>query len=113
MTHQVYELIIYSTEQGKEPFSEWLDNLEFVDATRVDTRLERIVKGNFGEYKHLFEDVYELKFKNHSGFRIYYGLDGNKIILLLNAGNKSTQRRDIQKAKIYWNKYKERKNEKI
>jgi len=84
--------------------------------TRIEARLERITKGNLGEYKHLFDTVYELKFKNHSGFRIYYGLDGNKIILLLNAGNKSTQRRDIQKAKIYWNDYinkKERKNDKI
>ena len=44
---------------------------------------------------------------------IYYGLDGNKIILLLNAGNKSTQKRDIQKAKIYWNDYKEHKNDQI
>lgn len=109
MTYQIYELIIYSTEQKKEPFSEWLDSLELIEQARIETRLNRVIKGNLGIYKHLFDEVYELKFKNHSGFRIYYGLDGNKIILLLNAGNKSTQRRDIQKAKIYWNNYKERK----
>jgi len=35
--------------------------------TRIEARLERITKGNLGEYKHLFDTVYELKFKNHSG----------------------------------------------
>lgn len=57
------------------------------------------------------EGVYELKFKFGSGYRIYFGKDGNKIIVLLNGGDKKTQNKDIKIAIEYWGEYKENKNE--
>ena len=109
MIDEVYKLKIYSTEKGKEPFSDWINSLEITDQARVDARIDRIITGNLGEYKHIQEKIYELKFKNRSGFRIYYAIDGETLILLINGGNKRTQDRDIKKAKEYWNDYKKRK----
>ncbi len=109
MINEVYKLKIYSTESNKEPFTLWLNSLEKPDRAKVRARLDRIIVGNFGEYKHIYQEIYELKFKSNSGFRVYYAIDGDKIILLLSGGNKSTQSRDIKKAKEYWNNYNARK----
>jgi putative addiction module killer protein len=116
MIEKVYEIKIYTDERGREPFTDWVDSLQVVDQARIDARLDRVASGNVGEYKPLGDGVYELKFKNHSGFRIYFGFDGNTIIILLNGGDKDTQNRDIEKAKSYWkdyNRLKVGKNEKL
>jgi putative addiction module killer protein len=109
MITQVSEIEIYAEDNGKEPFTEWLDSLEKIDRARIKARLDRIVFGNLGEYKHIDGDIYELKFKNHSGFRIYFGYEDNKMIFLLTGGNKDTQNKDIEKAKFYWKNYNKRK----
>ncbi|MDD3013754.1 MAG: type II toxin-antitoxin system RelE/ParE family toxin [Candidatus Gastranaerophilales bacterium] len=109
MIEQIYKLEIYSTDREKEPFSEWLESLEITDRARIRVRLDRIILGNFGDHKHLDNGVYELRFMNNSGFRIYYGIDNDIVVILLNGGDKDTQDRDIEKAKNYWKDYKTRK----
>lgn len=47
-----------------------------------------------------------MRFNFGSGYRVYYGIDGQTLILLLCGGDKSTQRRDIEKAKVFWESYK-------
>lgn len=105
MIEKIYTIDIYKDESGKEPFTEWIETLEKTDQARIDARLDRILAGNLGEYKHIDGQIYELKFKNHSGFRIYYGIDGKTLVILLNGGNKGTQNKDIMKAKTYWKDY--------
>jgi putative addiction module killer protein len=109
MINQVYEIEIYSDDRGREPFTEWVDSLEKTDQVRIDTRLDRVISGNMGDYKHIDGNIHELRFKNHSGFRIYYAMDGNTIVILLNGGNKDTQNRDLERARYYWKDYNKRK----
>lgn len=112
-----YEIKIYSELNGREPFTQWLESLENTQRYRVKARLTRLAVGNFGDYKHIENGIYELRFITKSGFRIYYCLENNKIIILLNGGNKNSQQRDISKAKEYFTDYLNQKggilNEKI
>ena len=66
---------------------------------KIFGRLKNIQAGNFGDYKNVGGGVFELRFMTHGGIRIYYTFKNNIIVLLLNGGNKSTQKRDIEKAK--------------
>lgn len=104
-----YEIIIYSDTKGHEPFIQWLESLDNIQRYRIKARLDRLTIGNFGDYKHIEDGIHELRFMTNSGFRIYYCIEDNKIIILLNGGNKNSQRKDIFKAKEYFADYKNRK----
>jgi putative addiction module killer protein len=72
---------------------------------RILARLLRVENGNYGDYKSLKDGVFELRFTYGAGFRVYFGEDGDKIVVLLCGGDKSTQTEDIEKAKVYWRNY--------
>ena len=59
--------------------------------------------------KYLSDGVYELRFMFGKGYRVYYGLDGDTVVLLLSEGDKSSQKKDIAKAIQYWKEYQSRK----
>ncbi len=102
------ELEIYSIQNGKEPFSEWFESLR--DKTirnRIDRRINRLENGNFGDCRPVGEGVFELRLHFGPGYRIYFGEASNTVILLLCAGDKSSQQNDIERAKTYWLDYKE------
>lgn len=83
-----------------ENYDAWIDSLK--DGTvrsRIALRLARLEMGNFGDHKALGDSLYELRFFFGSGFRIYYTLRGDTIVLLLTGGDKSTQKKDIKKAR--------------
>ncbi len=102
------ELRLYRTPTGREPFSEWYDSIQDLNLqSRIDKRLERIANGNFGDCRSLGDGVFELRFHFGPGHRIYFGEVDNTIVLLLCAGDKSSQARDIRRAKDYWLQYKE------
>jgi len=67
---------------------------------KILARLARVENGNFGDFKKLRANLFELRFFFGGGFRIYYTIRNNHIVLLLTGGNKSGQKNDIQKAKI-------------
>lgn len=100
-----YQIKLYQLSNGKEPFKTWLEKLK--DKKTKDQILQRIDRilddGNFGNFKCLEKNLFELKFQN--GVRIYYTKVGSEIILLLCAGNKSKQSDDIEKAKKYLKDY--------
>ncbi len=105
-------LKIYATSDGHKPFEDWLNNLKDpMSRARIRTRLDRVVTGNFGDSKSVGEGVFELRFTFGSAFRVYYGLEGEEVVILLTGGDKSSQERDIAKAKQYWLDYKGLKNE--
>ena len=93
----------------KEPIIEWLEDLDIKTQSLIYTRLDRVSLGNFGDCKQLKDGngVWELRIDYGPGYRIYFGKEGLKIVILLLGGNKSTQDRDITKAKQYWLDYKE------
>ena len=93
-----YILKNYIDDDGKEPIKEWLKSLDGSTRKRVLLRLDRLKDGNFGDYKQLNDYLYELRFNFGSGYRIYYTIENEIIVLLINAGNKKSQTRDINRA---------------
>jgi putative addiction module killer protein len=103
------ELRIYVTKDGREPFSEWLASLRDIRArAKIRVRLDRVSLGNIGDCHTVGEGVQELRIDYGPGYRIYFGQEGATIVLLLCGGDKSTQSRDIETAKRYWNEYRRR-----
>ena len=103
------ELHVYVTEDGREPFNEWLTSLRDIRArAKIRVRLDRVSIGNFGVCHAVGEGVQELRIDYGSGYRLYFGKEGATIVLLLCGGDKSTQIKDIETAKRYWNEYRRR-----
>jgi len=97
---------IYVTVQGRKPFIEWLHRLTDVKTRAViRSRLNRIRLGNFGDCHSIADGVHEFRIDYGPGYRIYFGRAGMKIVLLLCAGTKGTQQKDIERAKSYWKEY--------
>ena len=104
-----YEIKIYATEEGKEPFRERLDNLKDVDTRAlIFQRLQRIKLGNFGDCKPISEGLWEFRIHHKAGIRIYYAQVGQYLILIIGGGDKRSQERDIIRAKKYLEDYKRR-----
>jgi putative addiction module killer protein len=74
--------------------------------------LDRVVEGNYGDFKSIDKDISELRFIIGPGYRIYFTDIDDVVVLFLCGGDKSTQEEDIKKAKEYYKDYVERfKNE--
>ena len=102
------ELQIYRDPNGQEPYTQWFESIQDLEAQeRIQTRLYRVEEGNLGDYRSVGEGVFELRFRPSPGYRVYFGQIGNTIVLLLCGGDKSSQTRDIKRAKAYWREYKE------
>ena len=100
-------VIVYRDEAGNEPFTDWLNSLR--DSTtrrRILKRLLQLEQGHYGDVKPVGAGVNELRFFFGAGYRVYFGEEDNKIVVLLCGGDKSGQRRDVQKAQAYWQEYK-------
>jgi len=108
--HLEREIRLYQTSTGAVPFSQWFDKTNDVKTQqRIDARLARIRLGNFGDAKAVGDGVHELRLDFGPGYRIYFGQEGRTIVILLCGGDKSSQRRDIKRAKQFWLDYQERK----
>lgn len=87
-------------------FDKWLKKIrDRTVLSRFDIRLNRVAKGNFGDTKQITTNLFELRFFFGSGYRIYYTIQNEKIILLLCGGDKSTQSKDVTQAKALLEKY--------
>ncbi|GHU29107.1 hypothetical protein FACS1894152_7340 [Bacilli bacterium] len=85
--------------RGVYPYLEWVVDLEPVERNIVDRQLGRVMMGNYGSHRSLGGGVFELKF--HNGLRIYFAEVDKTIVLLFSGGDKSSQTKDIKKAKEY------------
>ena len=95
------------TATGKEPAREWITSLkDNMGKAKILTRIERAESGNFGDHKSVGDGIFELRISFGPGYRVYYALDGLELILLLVAGDKSTQQKDINSAKDFWTTHK-------
>jgi putative addiction module killer protein len=99
------EIRIYEDEEGRAPFSVWMDRQEAPLYGRVMARLERVELGNLGDHRGVGDGVFELRIDFGPGYRVYFGVDGSELVVLLIGGTKKTQRRDIETAKQYWRNY--------
>ena len=94
-----YNLTMKYEIETTEDFDEWF--LKLKDKTiknRLLSRIDRVKNGNFGDFKPLGANLFELRFFFGDGFRIYYTIQNRKIVFLLTGGDKTTQQNDIKKA---------------
>jgi len=83
-----------------DTFSKWLRKLKDIKGkVAVLRRVDRMKLGNFGDYKSVGVNISELRVTTGPGYRVYYTIKNEKIIILLVGGDKSTQSDDIKKAK--------------
>lgn len=90
---------IAKLSDDKCPFIDWVESLDKTTKARVQSRLTRLLENNFGDHKKIDNEISELRLHFGSGYRIYYSETDDIIILLINGGDKSTQDKDIQRAK--------------
>lgn len=90
---------------GRSPFAEWFDDLDSVTAARVDRYIRRLESGNFGAAKVVGEGVSELRLDFGPGYRVYFGRDGKRLIILLGGGSKRRQDADIAAAITRWRRH--------
>jgi len=95
-------------ENGKSVFAVWFEGLDAVAAARVDRYLRRMEQGNFGDSKPVGGGVLELRIDFGPGYRVYYGREGRRCIILLGGGSKRQQQRDIAAAIQRWRLHKAR-----
>ena len=102
-------VVQYVTPLGKIPCQDWLRRLKDKTAkASVIRRIIRIELGDFGDHKRVGDGVSELRIDVGPGYRVYFGTIGKTVVVLLLAGSKSSQERDIERAKKYWRDHQER-----
>lgn len=89
-----------------DQFDKWLRKLKDLKAkAKILFRIQRLENdGHFGDHKSVGEGIVELRIHYAKGYRIYLKETDGKMILLLVGGDKSTQQKDIEKAKIFGKK---------
>ena len=98
----------YVTQSGSVPFKQWFDRLKPQAAAKVSIALARIEIGNTSNIK-WFSGLGECVIDWGPGYRVYLFQEGRDLILLLGGGTKSTQKRDIERARKLLNEYKSRR----
>ena len=98
----------YITSEGRSPFKYWFESLDTQTALLVNTILTRMQHGNTSNIKGIGNGVYERVIDHGPGYRVYFGKEGQDIIILLGGGSKRHQQKDIDRAKLLWKEYKSR-----
>lgn len=95
----------YISPLRRDCFHDWIRSVGDGKARQAfRIRLNRVQEGNFGDCRPVGSGVYELRFDLGPGYRIYFGEDGDNVILL-GGGDKRTQDRDVKAAKERWREY--------
>jgi putative addiction module killer protein len=99
------EIVEYEDEDGNSPYSKWIAGLrDRKGRATIQVRINRLIVGNFGDCKPVGEGVKELVVDFGPGYRVYFGEDGRKVVLL-GGGDKSTQPTDITRCRRRWSDY--------
>ena len=103
----------YIDENGNKRFAQWLEGLDAAAAAKVTIALARMEQGNLAKVKGVGSGVLEYKIDFGPGYRIYFGKDGDRLVILIGGGIKKRQQRDIAAAQECWAAYKRRKRQEI
>jgi putative addiction module killer protein len=107
------EIREYLDRRGRSPFAAWFEDLNAPAAAKVAVAVARMELGNFSNSRSVGEGVFEFRIDFGPGYRIYFGKDGETIVILLAGGTKKRQHRDIETAKQRWQDYKDRKKGRV
>ena len=105
----MFELRGYVNESGKKRFAKWFEGLNAIAAAKVTIALTRIERGNLSNTKGVGRGVLEYRIDFGPGYRIYFGKDGECLVILIGGGTKKRQDNDIVAAQACWADYKRRK----
>ncbi len=101
----------YIDSGGRNPYARWFNRLDAQAAAKVATALVRLGMGNLSGVKGVGAGVFEHRIDFGPGYRIYFGKDGETLIILLGGGTKNRQQQDIETARSHWQDYKRRKRQ--
>lgn len=105
------EIQEYVDAHGRTPYRDWIVKLDAATRARVITSVLRMEHGNFAAAKSVGSGISELRLDFGPGYRIYFGKDGERLVILLGGGTKRRQQSDIDVAHTLWTEYKKRKRE--
>jgi putative addiction module killer protein len=103
------EIREYVNRQGRSPFAYWFDGLNSAAAAKVATALIRLAGGNLSNVNGVGSGILECRTDFGPGYRVYFGRDGDRLVILLAGGTKKRQRQDISAALANWQDYKLRR----
>ena len=107
-------VVYFETDNGSSPFEKWINKLrDLKGLAAIDRRLRKIEReGLFGDHAPVkgigAENLFELKIFVGPGYRIYYGVEGKQVVVILGGSDKGDQKTAIKKAKAHWKEYRER-----
>ena len=97
------EIQIITTDK----FEKWLRSIVDIRSRRkITLRIQRLKLGNFGDYKSVGKEVYELRIHFGPGYRVYFAKKGELFVILLVGGDKSSQSKDIIQSQLLWQEIK-------
>ena len=101
----------FVARDGSSPFAKWFAELDPAAAAKVTTAVSRMELGNFSNVKGVGAGVLEYRIDFGPGYRVYFGKDGDVLVILLGGGKKKGQQHDIATAHARWKDYKQRKSQ--
>jgi putative addiction module killer protein len=110
VTIKMVTVLEYLDREGSSPFAAWFGGLDATAAAKVTTSVRRIELGNLSNVKGVGSGVFEYRIDFGPGYRVYFGRDGDTVVILLAGGTKKRQARDVATAHARWVDYKARKS---
>ena len=101
----------YIDPAGRSHFTKWFNRLNAPAAAKVATALVRMEQGNLSSTKSVGQGVLECRIDFGPGYRVYFGRDGDTLVILLGGGTKKRQRKDRETVRTLWKEYKDRKRQ--
>lgn len=98
----MFELRGYVDGHGRQRFAKWFETLDATAAAKVTIALTRIEHGNFSNAKGVGSGVMEYRIDFGPGYRLYFGKDGERLVILIGGGMKKRQSSDIAEAQACW-----------
>ena len=103
------KVVRYISNDGSDDIGTWLRKQTPETRAKIQTRIDRVELGNFGDHKSVGAGVFELRVHHGPGLRVYYGRDGDLLVILLAGGTKKRQARDIERATANLRAYRQEK----
>jgi putative addiction module killer protein len=104
----VIEILYHLSEAGRSPFEEWFSSLDSAARAKVAVAIARLEQGNISNAKSVGDGVLEYRINFGSGYRVYFGRHGAKLVILLLGGTKKRQAQNIAAAARLWANFKQR-----
>jgi len=105
-------ILEYLDPQARSPFAAWFEGLNAVAAAKATAAIYQLTVGNWSNVKGVGAGVFERKIDVGPGYRVYFGKDGERLVILLGGSTKQRQQQAIEMAKKRWADYRCRKSSK-